>query len=135
MYARNDAGRCVLRAVLAAACVWSWAQHARAERAPALPVAKLSAELASGDPARSSAAIDALGERGGRDALVALAEFVRSGQPDALTDRALGALGTTRSPDAIDALAAMTHHRRASARIAAFASIARIPGERANGLL
>jgi HEAT repeat protein len=139
MSARDDASRerakplrFALLALALAACSWPWAQHAHA--AP-VALAKLSADLTSTDPAKTAAAIDALGERGGRDAVTALADFVRSGQPDAQTDRALRALGVARTPEAIDVLAAMTHHRRASARIAAFESIARFSGERANTLL
>lgn len=119
-------------AVLVAACLGLLAPrvvHAGA------PVAKLSADLASGDATKTAAAIDALGERGGHDAVAALAAFIRAGQPDPLADRALTALGAARSPEALDALAAMMRHRRAGARIAVFGSIARIPGERANALL
>jgi HEAT repeat protein len=123
-------------ALLALAWLCLCSQPVRAdERAAATPVAKLSAELASGDEGRTEAALDALGERGGRDAVAVLTEFIRAGQPDALTDRALRALGAARSPEALDVLAAMTRHRRAAARVATFASIARIGGERANLLL
>jgi HEAT repeat protein len=139
----RDHKRCVARrtfglgssTVLVAVCLGLAQPRAAQAGQPAPPVAKLSADLASGDPAKTSAAIDALGERGGHDALVALATFVRGGQPDALADRALTALGAARSPEALDALASMTRHRRASARVAVFGSVARIPGERANALL
>jgi HEAT repeat protein len=95
----------------------------------------LTAALGSGDLARADAAIDALGKRGDRASLAALAELVRQGQPDALTDHALRALGETHSPDALPFLSELTHHRRAHARQAAYAAAARIDTEAANELL
>jgi hypothetical protein len=142
MSARHD-NRCVARqtiafgglsAVLVAVCLGLSSQRAHAA-GPPQSVAKLSADLASGDATKTTAAIDALGARGGHDALAALAAYVRGGQPDALADRALTALGAARNAEALEVLQTMTRHRRASARIAVFGSIARIPGERANALL
>jgi HEAT repeat protein len=137
-----------LRCMLAAAALCVWTPPLRAGAAPlptssgAAPalrggasVARLSEDLASGDAAKTEAAIDALGQRGGRDAVAALAAFIRAGQVDALTDRAIGALGAARAPEALDVLAAMTRHRRAAARVAAYASIAHIEDERASALL
>jgi hypothetical protein len=95
----------------------------------------LSAALTSGDVARAEAAIDALGKRGDRAAVGALVELVRQGQPDALTDRALRALGETRSPDALPFLSELTHHRRSQARQAAYGAAGRIDNEAANELL
>lgn len=91
--------------------------------------------LQSADPARTAAAVDALGKRGDRAAVDAIAAFVRAGQPDALTDRALLALGATRSKNALAVLAEFTHHRRAAARIAAYTAAARIAGPAADALL
>jgi HEAT repeat protein len=91
--------------------------------------------LLSSDPAVAGAAVDALGKRGDRAAVDALAGFLRSGQPDALTDRALLALGATRSPSALSTLAEFARHRRAPARVAAYTGVAGIPGEAANALL
>jgi HEAT repeat protein len=91
--------------------------------------------LRSPDPAQVAAAIEALGKRGDRAAIEALVGFVRAGQPDALADRALLALGASRSPSALPALADFTRHRRAAARVAAYSAAARIPGETANRLL
>jgi HEAT repeat protein len=134
--ARQKRRRSLLQAVWVALCLGLQPRLAYAgERGPEVPIPKLSADLASDDAATASAAIDALGERGGRDSIAALARFIRAGQPDALTDRALGALGTARKTEALDVLATMTRHRRVAARIASFASIARISGERSNSLL
>lgn len=97
--------------------------------------ADLTAALSGTDPVKIGAAIDALGARGDRKSLAALVAFVRAGQPDALTDRALRALGERGSQDALPVLAEFIHHRRTSARIAAFAGIAGIPGRAADELL
>jgi HEAT repeat protein len=98
-------------------------------------VAARNAELESGDPARVTAALGALGERGGAGSVAALARFIRAGQPDALTDRALTALGQTHAPQALEPLAELIHHRRVAARVAAYAAIADIAGARADELL
>jgi HEAT repeat protein len=114
----------------------------------ALPVADTRAEgggsprggrAASSAAAREASAgqaasiVDALATRA--DAVSALASFLHAGQPDALTDRALLALGGTRAPTALPVLAAFTRHRRPAARAAAYAAVARIAGEPADELL
>jgi hypothetical protein len=91
--------------------------------------------LRSPDAAQVAAAIDALGKRGDRAAVDALTGFLRAGQPDALTDHALLALGQARSRNSLATLADFAHHRRVSARMSAYAAAARIPGEAANALL
>ena len=96
--------------------------------------AAIEGDLESGDVAKGTAAIDALGKLGA-GAVPVLSRFARSGQPDALTDRALGALGATAAPAALDVLAEFTHHRRAAARVAAYNAIARIAGARSDELL
>jgi len=93
------------------------------------------AGLQNADPALVGAAVDALGKRGDRAAVDTLAAFLRSGQPDALADRALLALGATRRPEALAAVAEFTHHRRVSARTSAYTAAAGLTGEAANALL
>ena len=94
-----------------------------------------SSDLHSGDPVRVAAALDALGAQKSHAAVLALAGFVREGQGDALADRAVLALGNTRSPEALGVLGELTRHRRASAREAAYRAIAKIPGADADALL
>jgi HEAT repeat protein len=98
-------------------------------------LAELSADLQSGDPSKVGAAIDGLRERGEPKLVPVLAELLHQGLPDAMADRALEALGATRSTQALPVLAELTHHRRASARAAAYAAAARIDGESVDELL
>lgn len=55
-----------------------------------------------------------------------LASFLRSGQPDELTDHALEALGEIGLPEAIEVLAEFTRHRRPEARKKAYLSLSGI---------
>lgn len=91
--------------------------------------------LSSPDPAVVSAAIDKLGERNDRVGRRALAAFLRAGQPDALTDRALLALGRQTSADNLGVLTEFTRHRRPAARLLAFTAISRIAVPAADDLL
>jgi hypothetical protein len=93
------------------------------------------AALGSADPARAGAALDALGERGGAAAVETLSAYLRQGQTDALTDRALLALGKRGARESLPVLVEFTRHRRPSARLAAYTGIARIKGEAADGVL
>lgn len=106
--------------------------HASGPGAARASTAELAQALRGADAA---AAVEALGKRRDAGARAALTEFVRAGQPDALTDRALHALGEHGSQETLGVLAEFTRHRRASARIAAYAAIARIPGGAASELL
>jgi hypothetical protein len=92
------------------------------------PIEPLLAALASGDAARAGAALDALGARSDRAAVVALRAFLIVGQADAWADRAIAALGNTRSPDARALLTELTQHRRPAARLLAYRGLAQIPG-------
>jgi HEAT repeat protein len=123
------------RAAIALGLLAAWPEALNASDGERKAGGGSAAALQSDDPARAAAAVDALGKRGDRTAVAALTAFVRAGQPDALTDRALVALGATRSPDALPVLAEFTHHRRPSARAAAHAGAARIPGSAADALL
>lgn len=95
----------------------------------------LSADLDAPDPPRVQAAIEALAASRHRYAVDALAAFLRRGQPDALADHALAALGMTGLPGALGVLAEFTHHRRAQVRRQAYRSIARIQDPAANDVL
>lgn len=64
-----------------------------------------------------------------------LEQLLRAGQPDAITDRALEALGALGHPGAVDILSAFTHHRRAGARRRAYQSLAAIQDRRVRELL
>jgi len=87
------------------------------------------------DPARAGAALDALGERGGPAAVATLIAYLREGQPDALTDRALLALGKRGAREGLPVLVEFTRHRRLPARLAAYTGVGRIKGEAANAVL
>jgi HEAT repeat protein len=99
------------------------------------PIETLRAALASGDAARAGAALDALGARSDGAAVAALRDFLVVGQADAWADRAIEALGNTRSPDARALLAELAQHRRVSARVLAYRGLAAIPGEQSDALL
>ncbi len=64
-----------------------------------------------------------------------LAELLRSGQPNAITNRALEALAGLAHPSAIDVLTEFTHHRRAGARLLAYKALAAIDDPRIPALL
>ncbi len=55
-----------------------------------------------------------------------LAELLRAGQPDPITDRALEALGGLAHPSAIEVLEEFTRHRRIGARLRAYRALAAI---------
>jgi hypothetical protein len=83
--------------------------------------AELTHQLASKDPQAIRAAIDGLAELGATAALIA---FFDEGQPDAVADYVLAALARARSEDSFALLARSTRHRRVSARLQAYASLA-----------
>ncbi|HMI90051.1 MAG TPA: hypothetical protein VK509_01755 [Polyangiales bacterium] len=91
--------------------------------------------LASGDPVKAGAAIDGLGQRGDRAAVDALTAFLIAGQADLWADRAIEALGNTRSPDARALLGELTQHRRPAARLLAYRGLAQIPGVAPDAIL
>ena len=64
-----------------------------------------------------------------------LAELLRSGQPDRITDRALEALRGLAHPNAIEVLTEFTNHRRVGARRRAYQALAAIDDERVRPLL
>ncbi len=90
-------------------------------------------ESANADEVRE--AIDLLAVIDRPEVIPPLEHLLRSGQPDAITDRALEALGVLSHPSAIDVLAAFTHHRRPGARRRAYQSLASIQDRRVAELL
>jgi hypothetical protein len=64
------------------------------------------------------------------DAIAPLAELLRSGQNDSITDAALEALQRLAMPQSLDVLTEFTHHRRVGARRRAYAGIAAIRNDR-----
>ena len=109
--------------------------HAAAGTKRTPTIAALVMDLQGTDTAKIGAALDALALRAEPAAAAALGTFLHEGQPDALADHALVALGKTPSTSALAQLAEFTQHRRVAARAAAFSSIAEQPGEQANDLL
>jgi HEAT repeat protein len=125
-----------LRSLLLGALLVSAATAHAAESKSRMPSMKeLQAELDSGDQARVQQAIERLAARKRPDSAQALIAFVRAGQPDALCDRAIAALGAVGSPEAMPLLAELSRHRRPAARVAALTAAAAIPGEPADALL
>ena len=70
-----------------------------------------------------------------RRVIPAIADMLRSGRADALTDRALNGLRVLAQPSAIDVLTEFTSHRRAAARRHAYRALAAIDDRRVPGLL
>jgi len=109
-----------------------------AKSAPAkkpVSIESLRAALASGDAATAGAALDALGTRGDRAAVEVLIAFLVVGQADAWADRAIEALGNTRSPAARTLLTELTQHRRPAARLLAYRGLGQIPGAASDEVL
>jgi HEAT repeat protein len=71
-------------------------------------------------------AIDLLTVLDGPEVVAPIAELLRSGQPDVVTDRAIEALGQIAEPGGIDVLVEMTRHRREGARRRAYQALAQI---------
>jgi len=106
--------------------------------APALTVRDLPTvvpRLRSANPDEVRAAIDDLTVIGAPQCVPPLVALLRSGQPDAVTDRALDALRTIREAGSIEILTEFTHHRRAGARRRAYRALAVIEDRRVPALL
>ena len=91
--------------------------------------------LSSTNPDEVREAIDLLSVIDRREVIPPLAELLRSGQPDAITDRALEALRGLADPASMEVLTEFTRHRRAGARRRAYAAIAGIEDRRAATVL
>jgi len=98
-----------------------------------LPTIVPKLESANADEVRE--AIDLLTVMDRPEAVPPLAALLRSGQPDAITDRTLEALGALAQASAIDVLVEFTHHRREGARRRAYQSLAAIQDPRVARLL
>jgi len=86
--------------------------------------------LHSTNPDEVRAAIDQLTVISDAQCVPPIAELLRTGQPDAVTDRALDALRAIHHPSSIEVLTEFTHHRRASARRRAYRALAAIEDRR-----
>lgn len=107
--------------------------QAEGPAAPAPTIADLDEivpRLRSTNPDEVREAIDLLSVIDRREVIPPLAELLRSGQPDAITDRALEALRGLADPASIDVLTEFTRHRRAGARRRAYAALAAIEDRR-----
>lgn len=109
-----------------------------APAAPSLTVRDLPAvlpRLHSASPDEVRSAIDDLTVIGDSQCVPPLVELLHSGQPDAVTDRALDALRAIHHPSGIEVLTEFTHHRRAGARRRAYRALAAIEDRRIPALL
>lgn len=91
--------------------------------------------LQSANPDEVREAIDLLVIVDRPEVVPPLAELLRSGQPDRITDRALEALRGLAHPNAIEVLTEFTNHRRVGARRRAYQALAAIDDERVRPLL
>lgn len=91
--------------------------------------------LHSTNPDEIRGAIDDLTVIGDAQCVPPLVELLRSGQPDAVTDRALDALRAIHHASAIEVLTEFTHHRRAGARRRAYRALAAIDDRRVSALI
>ncbi|AKF06872.1 HEAT repeat domain-containing protein [Sandaracinus amylolyticus] len=106
--------------------------------APAPTIADLGTivpRLQSTNPDEVREAIDLLSVIDRREVVAPLADLLRSGQPDAITDRALEALRGLEDPTSLDVLTEFTRHRRVGARRRAYQAIAAIEDRRVTTLL
>ncbi len=109
-----------------------------AESAPAPTLSDLDAivpKLSSANPDEVREAIDLLSIIDRPEVIPHLAELLRAGQPDPITDRAIEALGGLRHPDAIEVLTFFTHHRRSGARRRAYEALAHVDDRRVRPIL
>ena len=92
-------------------------------------------KLDSANPDEVREAIDLLAIIDHPQVIPHLAELLRRGQPDPITDRVLEALGALAHPDAIEILTVFTHHRRIGARRRAYEALAAIDDRRIRPIL
>ena len=91
--------------------------------------------LHSSNPDEVREAIDLLSVIDHPDVIPPIAELLRSGQSDAITDRGLEALRGLANPRALDVLVEFSRHRRPAARRRAYQAIAAIQDPRVATLL
>lgn len=92
-------------------------------------------KLSSDNPDEVREAIDLLSVIDRPQVIPHLAHVLRAGQSDAITDRAIEALGGLAKPEAINVLSAFRHHRRPGVRRRAYEGLAAIRDPRIPGLL
>ncbi len=92
-------------------------------------------KLRSANPDEVREAIDLLSVIDRPEVVPPLADLLRAGQPDAITDRALEALRGLAAPSSIEVLTEFTHHRRVAARRRAYQALAAIDDRRVPTLL
>ncbi len=98
-------------------------------------VEKVATKLTTTDEKALFAAIDALGSSCNPLAVTKLAELIREGPRDAVTDYVLETLGKTGSSKAVEVLKEFTNHRRANARRLAYRALAAIRSPHTTDLL
>jgi len=98
-------------------------------------VDRIAEQLSSSDTDQVREAIDLLSVIDHPSVIPHLAELLRSGRSDEVTDRALQALRGLAHPSAIDVLTEFTHHRRARARRLAYQALAAIDDRRVPDLV
>ncbi|HJK96019.1 MAG TPA: HEAT repeat domain-containing protein [Polyangiaceae bacterium LLY-WYZ-14_1] len=98
-------------------------------------IAALRPKLESGDPAQMKEGIQGLFALDNPAVIPVLAELLRSGAPDDVTDEALFVLSELAHRDAMDVLVEFTNHRRDEARKRAYEAIARIDHPARRGTL
>ena len=91
---------------------------------------EITPRLSSANPDEVREAIDLLSIIDRPEVIGPLADLLRAGQPDPITDRALEALGALGHPAAIEVLTVFTHHRRVGARRRAYEALAAIDDRR-----
>lgn len=112
--------------------------EADAPAAPRVTMADLESiltRLRSNDADQVREAIELLTILDAPEVVPPLAELIRAGQSDVITDRAIGALEQVAEPAAIDVLTELVNHRRAGARRRAYAALAAIDDPRVRPLL
>ena len=106
---------------------------------PGLPTIRdldtITPRLQSADTDEVREAIDMLSIIDHPRVIPPLADLLRSGQPDLVTDRALESLRGLAHPSSIEVLTEFTQHRRAGARRRAYQAIAAIDDDRVPALL
>ncbi len=91
--------------------------------------------LSSSNQDEVMAAIDQLSVIDDPAVVAPLVTLIRSGQPDAVTERAIEALRGLAQPSSLDVLTELTRHRRPAVRRRAYAAIAAIHDARVRALL
>ncbi len=140
--------RTILSSILIVASLWGVANSADAQRRRRRAQADTTAQapdigdletivgqLQSADQDQVREAIDMLAAMDREEVVAPLAELLRAGQSDAITDRALQALRVVAEPASIEVLTEFTNHRRVSARRKAYQALAEIEDARVAAII